>query len=317
MTEPTIPRSLNDRREAARGRTAQRAFAFGEISPQRIESDHRQTTRLLFDLAAIASLTAADDGLSRPEFEFDTNELAVSVAPPGGRDAQTLLGDPERVEDALKPVLPVHAAAARSAEPLTCLIADDHPIVSEAIAGVLAKSNFSVVGRARTGTEALSEIEKKRPRVALVDLMLPSLDGSEVARRASRTAPETAVVLYTGADPLLLSSALGSGARGFLLKEAPIGDLARAVKMVAEGQIYIDPALAGFLAGLPATRDLDSRELEILRLLADGCTNEEIAGRLFLSSETVRSRVRKLMTKLNAHTRTEAVASAIRQRLIA
>jgi DNA-binding NarL/FixJ family response regulator len=143
------------------------------------------------------------------------------------------------------------------------------------------------------------------------------LDGGEVARQATRQSPDTSVILYTGADPLLLSSALESGARGFLLKEAPVADLARAVKMVALGGLYLDPALAGFLMESPARHELTRQELEILRLLAEGCTNEAIGARLFLSAETVRTHVRRLMAKLNVHTRTAAVATALRERLIA
>ena len=188
--------------------------------------------------------------------------------------------------------------------------------MSRAVADVLARHGVRIVAIARTGRQAADLIEVHRPRVALVDLRLPDIDGAEVARRASETAPETGVILYTGVDPALLGAALESRARGFLLKEAPLGDLPRAVTMVAEGEIYIDPALLSFLVSSPAIHGLEPREIEILRLLAAGLTAEEIADRLFFSAETVRADLRRAMAKLGAHTRSQAVAAAVRRRLI-
>jgi DNA-binding NarL/FixJ family response regulator len=150
---------------------------------------------------------------------------------------------------------------------------------------------------------------------------MPRLSGIEVARRAGRSAPESAIILYTAfGERALLTEALDAGARGFLLKEAPLGDLVRAVEMVAAGRTYVDPVLAGVLATPEAgqkTPALTQREREVLRLLADGFSNEEIGKRLFISPETVRTHVRKAMDKLDADTRTQAVAIALRQSLIA
>jgi DNA-binding NarL/FixJ family response regulator len=281
---------------------------FPPFSPERVLTGHAATERLLFHLALLERLTAIDD--ERAELADELEE-----------EVERLPGRAPAVREAARGVLAQPAVAPRAprdpAAPITCLLADDHPIVTESIAEVLKRSGFEVVARVQDGESAIAEILRLRPAVALVDLRLPALDGGEVARRASRKAPETAVILYTGADPLLLSSALESGARGFLLKEAPISDLARAVKMVANGAIYLDPALAGFLMESPAGRDLTRQELELLRLLAEGCTNEAIGKRLYLSAETVRAHVRRLMAKLDVHTRTAAVATALRERLIA
>ena len=204
---------------------------------------------------------------------------------------------------------------------ITCVIADDHPAMVVAIADVLAASGLSVVGRARNGEEALATIEQSRPLVALVDVRMPRVGGIEVARRAAAISPETAVILYTAyGDRALLTEALDAGARGFVLKEAPIADLARAIALVAEGGTYVDPVLAGYLAQSHAAdklRSLTQREREVLRLLADGNSNEEIGKQLFISPETVRTHVRKAMDKLDADTRTQAVATALRQSLIA
>jgi DNA-binding NarL/FixJ family response regulator len=149
---------------------------------------------------------------------------------------------------------------------------------------------------------------------------MPRLSGIEVAVRAVALSPETAIIFYTAyGDRALLSEALDVGARGFVLKEAPLTDLVRAVETVVGGEAYVDPVLAGFLvsgdltARLPA---LTQREREVLRLLSDGHANEEIGKQLHISAETVRTHVRKAMAKLEADTRTQAVATALRQHII-
>ena len=202
---------------------------------------------------------------------------------------------------------------------IRCLIADDHPAMVEAVGEVLAEHGLEIVGRARDGEDALALMQELKPAVAVVDVKMPGLSGIEVARRAQREAPDTAVILYTAyGDRALITEALDAGVRGFVLKEAPLVDLVRAVESVAAGGTYVDPVLAGILTSdltgnLPS---LTQREREVLRLLADGHTNEEIGKRLFISPETVRTHVRKAMTKLDADTRTQAVATALRQSLI-
>ena len=205
--------------------------------------------------------------------------------------------------------------------PITCLIADDHPAVVEAVADVLTENGIEVAGRARDGREAIERIEETKPQVALLDLRMPGLSGIEVARQLTRSAPETSVILYTAfGDRALLTEAMDAGARGFVLKEAPLAEVVRAVELVAAGRTYVDPVLAGVLSSSAATEKmskLTQRERDVLRLLADGLSNEEIGKALFISPETVRTHVRKAMAKLDADTRTQAVATALRQSLIA
>ncbi|HET7571914.1 MAG TPA: response regulator transcription factor [Gaiellaceae bacterium] len=203
---------------------------------------------------------------------------------------------------------------------ITCVVADDHPAMLAAVAEILERHEVEVVGRAGDGEQALALILELRPRVALVDVQMPRRSGIEVAVAAATGAPETAIVFYTAfGDRALLADALDAGARGFVLKEAPLPDLVRAVQRVAAGETYVDPVLAGVLvnaqmnAKLP---QLTQREREVLRLLADGLANEEIGKALFISPETVRTHVRKAMAKLEADTRTQAVATALRQSLI-
>jgi DNA-binding NarL/FixJ family response regulator len=204
-------------------------------------------------------------------------------------------------------------------ERITCVIADDHPAMLTAIADTLERSGVEIVGRASDGQEALVQIEAQHPRVAIVDVRMPRLSGIEVATKSAVVAPNTSIIFYTAyGDRALLSEALDVGARGFVLKEAPLPDLVRAVERVAAGDAYVDPVLAGILVSAQSEKipSLTQREREVLRLLADGLSNEEIGKRLFISPETVRTHVRKAMGKLEADTRTQAVAIALRQSLI-
>jgi DNA-binding NarL/FixJ family response regulator len=202
------------------------------------------------------------------------------------------------------------ALNAVASEPMTitCLVADDHPAVVQAVSEVLIAGGIDVVAQSRDGEEALAAIQQKEPRVALLDLRMPRLSGIEVARRCARSTPETYVILYTAySEQALLTEALDAGARGFVSKEAPLAEIVRAVQLVADGRTYVDPVLA----------QLTQRERDVLRMLSDGHSNEEIGKALFISPETVRTHVRKAMAKLDADTRTEAVATALRQSLIA
>jgi DNA-binding NarL/FixJ family response regulator len=180
---------------------------------------------------------------------------------------------------------------------------------------------FDVVGRASRGDQALTEIETTRPVIALLDIRMEPFSGIEIARRAAVTTPETAVVLYTGlSDDGLLQDALQTGARGFVLKNSPLSVLAEALAVVAGGGTFIDPKLAGAVAAAGTAAPIPSltkRERQILALVAAGMTNDRVGAELGISAETVQSHVRNAMVKLEADTRTQAVATAIRQALIA
>lgn len=202
-----------------------------------------------------------------------------------------------------------------------CVVADDHPAVLDVVCRYLEdEGEVELVGSAQDGQSALRLIEERRADVAVLDIRMPGLDGVEVVRRLTSAGVPTAVILFTGfAERALLVDALDAGARGFLGKEAPLTDLVRAIKTVAGGGTFVDPTLAGFLAGPSATARLPSltqREREVLRLLADGMRNEQVGLELSISPLTVRTHVRNAMAKLEADTRTQAVASALRQALI-
>jgi two-component system nitrate/nitrite response regulator NarL len=202
-------------------------------------------------------------------------------------------------------------------EQITCVIADDHPAVLDSVSRVLSSHGINIVAQVRDGEDAIRAIEEHKPQVAVVDLRMPGMSGIAVARRVAR---QTAMILYTGySDRTLLIEALDAGVRGFVLKEAPLADVSRAIETVAKGDVYVDPVLAGVLASGEATQNLKlltQREREVLRLLSDGLRNEEIGRELHIAGETARAHIRNAMRKLAADTRTHAVALALRQSLI-
>jgi DNA-binding NarL/FixJ family response regulator len=207
-------------------------------------------------------------------------------------------------------------AASEGGLAATCVVADDHPSLVEALAAVLGSEGIEVVALARDGAAALKAIEEFRPATAVLDLVMPRLGGIEVARVVSKSFPETGTILYTGHNEQdLLVEAVDAGARGFVLKETPLTELVAAVKLVAAGGTYVDPMLGPRLirAGAIGHPALSTRERQILHHLADGQTNAEMAKALSISSDTVRTYLRRALEKLDADTRTQAVAFALRQ----
>jgi two-component system nitrate/nitrite response regulator NarL len=205
-------------------------------------------------------------------------------------------------------------------DPITVVVADDHPAIIEIVSLTLTAAGIEIVDTARDGAEALQKIDLHRPRVAVLDHRMPQMTGIEVARQTATLSPETAVVIFTGySDQTVLAEALDAGVLGFLDKESPLEDLTRAVEAASQGGAFVDPLIGGTLATTPASdmKELTQREREVLRLLSEGLTNDEIGKRLYLSGETVRTHVRKAMNKLDASNRVEAVANAMRLGLIA
>ena len=199
----------------------------------------------------------------------------------------------------------------------TCLVADDHPSVLRTLTDLLRQWNWTIVASTSDGEDAARRIEELRPSLALIDLQLPGLTGLEIARRAAREAPETSIVVYSGkSDPATVREALDAGVRAFVVKEAPLEGLNRALETVAGGGRYVDPVVSASLLLDSDGPTLTDREREVLRLLADGCSYEEAGKALFISAETVRAHVAKALTKLGARTRTQAVAEALRAGLI-
>jgi DNA-binding NarL/FixJ family response regulator len=195
-----------------------------------------------------------------------------------------------------------------------CLLADDHPALVVAVAAFLADSGFDVVGPATDGRRAVALAEREQPALAVVDYRMPRLSGAELVAALRAVSPDTGIVVYTAeGDQKLARDAFAVGAAGVVLKEAPLADLVRALEAVLAGGTYLDPALTPTAA--PGAR-LTTRELEVLELLAEGLQHEEIGARLGISSETVRTHLRKGSDRLGATTRTQAVATALRLGLI-
>ena len=202
---------------------------------------------------------------------------------------------------------------------ITCLIVDDHEVVREGLRLSLSRApHIRVVGEAPDGATAVALAERRRPKVVIMDVRMPGMDGLEATRHITTKVPDTAVLIFTAySERSLLGRGLESGAKGYVLKEAPHQTLVRAIERVAGGEPYVDPALMpAFLAGKDRDEMLTAREREILQLLADGMSNADVAQRLFISQETVKSHVRHILAKLEADTRTHAVAIALREAII-
>ncbi len=202
---------------------------------------------------------------------------------------------------------------------ITCLIVDDHEVVREGLRLSLSRApHIRVVGEASDGAQAIELVERRKPDVVIMDVRMPEMDGLEATKEITKRSPGTAVLIFTAfSERSLLARGLESGAKGYILKEAPHDTLLRAIEKVAKGEGYVDPALMpAFLSGKEGTDMLTAREREILQLLADGMSNADVATKLFISQETVKSHVRHILTKLEADTRTHAVAIAIREAVI-
>jgi DNA-binding NarL/FixJ family response regulator len=203
-------------------------------------------------------------------------------------------------------------------EPITCLIVDDHEVVREGLRLSLSRSeNIRVVGEASDGQAAVTLAKRRKPNVVILDVRMPGMDGLAAAKEITSEVPETAVLMFTAfAERSLLTRGLESGAKGYILKEAPHQTIVRAIQKVAEGDGYVDPALMPAFLTKERENMLTAREREILQLLADGMSNADVAAKLFISQETVKSHVRHILSKLEADTRTHAVAIALRTAII-
>ncbi len=204
------------------------------------------------------------------------------------------------------------------ASEITCLIADDHEVVREGLRLSLSRTpHIRVIGEASDGEAAISLAERRRPDVVIMDIRMPGLDGLEATKEVTERFPGTEVLLFTAfGERSLLGRGLDAGARGYLLKEASSDTLVRAIEKVANGEAYVDPALMPTFLTRDSQDLLTPRERQILQLLADGMSNAEVAAKLYISQETVKSHVRHILAKLEADTRTQAVAIALREAII-
>jgi DNA-binding NarL/FixJ family response regulator len=202
-----------------------------------------------------------------------------------------------------------------------CLVVDDHTVLREGLAILFGDADdLELVGTVPSGEQAIEAVRDLEPEVVLMDVRLPGIDGVSAVKRIHQTAPSVQFVMFTAyGDKRLLSDAIAAGARGYVMKGSPPADLLRAIRTVAEGKAFVDPSLSPTLLMTEASsseQPLSEREREILQLLAEGFHTEEVARRIGLSVETVKSDTKRVIGKLQADTRTHAVAIALRQAII-
>jgi len=203
--------------------------------------------------------------------------------------------------------------------PIRLLIVDDHPVVRDGLVAILhqGEPDLEVVGEAGDGKEAVATWRALRPTVTIMDLQLPGQSGVEAITAIRREDPDARILVLTTFDgDADIQRALEAGARGYLLKSMRRATLIEAVRAVAAGQRYLPPATAARLVEAMETERLTSRELDVLRLLAQGHRNREIADELGLAEPTVKIHVNNLLRKLQVKDRTEAAMVALKRGII-
>jgi two-component system NarL family response regulator len=225
------------------------------------------------------------------------------------------------------------AADTTDAEPIRTLIVDDHALFRRGLEMVLeSEPGIELVGEAGDGEEAVRVAGESLPDVVLMDIRMPRSSGIEACRALKDVAPSAKIVMLTISDEEEdLFEAIRAGASGYLLKDIPLDEVAGAVRSVHGGQSLINPSMAAKLLtefAVLARRDeeepprqvpapsLTEREIEVLRLVARGMNNRDIAKELFISENTVKNHVRNILEKLQIHSRMEAVMVAVREKLI-
>jgi DNA-binding NarL/FixJ family response regulator len=211
------------------------------------------------------------------------------------------------------------------------LIADDQAVFRRGLFVVLdTEDDIEVVGEAEDGAEAVAKATEMAPDVVLMDVRMPRVNGIEAARQIRELLPSTRILMLTVSDEEDdLYEAIKAGANGYLLKEISIEEVGSAIHSVMQGQSLISPSMASkllnefnSLAKLAAEREqlpapvLTARELEVLKLVARGMSNKDVADELYISENTVKNHVRNILEKLHLHSRMEAVMYAVRKRLL-
>jgi len=198
------------------------------------------------------------------------------------------------------------------------LAVDDHPLLRKGIRALInAESDMSLIAEASNGQEGIAEFKKHRPDITLMDLQMPGMSGIDCMIAIRSDFPNARIIVLTTypGDAQVLR-ALKAGARGYLLKGQVNRDLPEVIRAVHSGQKRIPPELAVELAEHSAQDDLSPREIEVLRLIVDGNANKEIAHRLGIAEETVKTHVTNILAKLHVHDRTQAVSTALKRGII-
>ncbi len=206
------------------------------------------------------------------------------------------------------------------------LLADDHPMLRDGLRRSLSDEGFEVVGEAGDGHEAVALAAQLEPDVVLMDVTMPDCDGVEATRRIHAAQPELPVVMLTmHADREVLRAALDAGAAGYLVKDCSIDEIADTIHQAADGANALSPAVAASMLeevrrmdGPEASADqvVTPREVEVLQLIADGCSTGEVAEQLYISQKTVKNHLASIYQKLDARDRTQAVLQAVRMGIV-
>jgi DNA-binding NarL/FixJ family response regulator len=227
--------------------------------------------------------------------------------------------------------VPTDANARNANDKLKVLIVDDHALFRRGLLMVLRQEpDIDVVGEAADGNEAVEVAQEAMPDVILMDVRMPHRTGIDATRQIKDLLPHVKILMLTISDEEAdLYEAIKAGASGYLLKEIPIDEVSEAIRSVSAGQSRLSPSMAAKLLTefaamskraeetrqLPAPR-LTDREMEVLRLVAQGLNNRDIAGQLFISENTVKNHIRNILEKLHLHSRMEAVVYAVREKLL-
>jgi DNA-binding NarL/FixJ family response regulator len=207
------------------------------------------------------------------------------------------------------------------AERIKILVVDDHPVVRDGLKGMLAGlAEFEVVGEASDGRQAEELVERLAPQVVLMDLRMPVTDGVQATARIHARWPAVKVLVLTTYDTDTdILRAIEAGATGYILKDAPREELYRAIRATAQGQSYLSPSVVTRLMGqlrAPEEGTLSQREVDVLKRVAQGATNKEIAHTLHISEATVKSHLLHIFSKLGVSDRTQAVTLAVQKGII-
>jgi two-component system, NarL family, response regulator LiaR len=198
-------------------------------------------------------------------------------------------------------------------------LVDDHRVVTRSLKAYLESfPDFEVVGIAASGEEILKHLSEWRPRIVLLDLLMPGgWDGIETTRRILEHSPDVRVIALTASlDEPRMMGVLRAGAAGYIRKDAEPETLLAAVRAVARGRSYIDPSVARLALSAAPREELTARETEVLRRLAQGLSNKEIAEALSISEETVKTHVSNVLAKLEAENRAQAIVQGLKRGLV-
>jgi two-component system NarL family response regulator len=207
--------------------------------------------------------------------------------------------------------------ASGAKHPPRCLIVDDHPVVRAGVRAVLEQAFDDVEISDAESIEQVSDVAKSgKPDVVIIDPWRAGVDVGEIVGRLQSQVKAPIVVFTSDGGARLLSEALKAGVKGYVRKDSPSADLVRAIEAARTGEFYVDPGLSSTIVLDDGDRTLSARQREILQMLADGMQTDAVAEKLGLSTETVRTHTKRILAKLEASTRTQAVAIGIRHGLI-